>query len=193
MAEREQAQPAKLDYARPTLPLKTSWAGLVLLLLACALVLIIIPSWPSSNTAKETARRVRCASNLRTIGQAVVLYANGHDGQYPDSLGTILLNVPITADVLICESSSDSPAKGATTRAVVADLSNGSHSSYIYVGKGLTTSSTSSKTIVAYEPLNNHSGNGANVLYGDGHVEFLNAQPFKMVIASLAPATQSTQ
>src|SRR5215208_2865256 len=33
--------------------------------------------------AQETANRVRCASNLRQIGQAILLYSNENKGAYP--------------------------------------------------------------------------------------------------------------
>src|SRR5207253_10164014 len=35
------------------------------------------------NRAKETANRAKCASNLRQLGQAVVVYAGDNKGQYP--------------------------------------------------------------------------------------------------------------
>ena len=38
---------------------------------------------PSLNRARETANRVKCASNLRQIGQAILLYSNDNRGAYP--------------------------------------------------------------------------------------------------------------
>src|SRR5439155_1248438 len=35
------------------------------------------------NRAQETANRVRCASNLRAIGQAMLLYSNENRGAFP--------------------------------------------------------------------------------------------------------------
>ena len=35
------------------------------------------------NNADEIANRVRCASNLRQIGQAILLYSNENRGAYP--------------------------------------------------------------------------------------------------------------
>ena len=37
----------------------------------------------SRGGSRETANRVKCASNLRQIGQALLLYANDHQGAYP--------------------------------------------------------------------------------------------------------------
>ena len=36
-------------------------------------------------------------------------------------------------------------------------------------------------TVVAYEPLENHVGVGTNVLFGDGHVEFIDKQSWPKV------------
>jgi prepilin-type processing-associated H-X9-DG protein len=44
--------------------------------------------------------------------------------------------------------------------------------SYVYLGRGLTSSTVKPKDVVAYErPIDRTSG--ANVLFGDGHVEFV--------------------
>ena len=38
------------------------------------------------NRARETANRVKCASNLRQIGQAMLLYSNENRGAYPRTI-----------------------------------------------------------------------------------------------------------
>ncbi len=47
------------------------------------IALLISILLPSLNRARETANRVKCASNLRQIGQAILLYANENKGNYP--------------------------------------------------------------------------------------------------------------
>ena len=37
----------------------------------------------------ETSNRVKCASNLRQIGQAILLYSNDNKGAYPRTLADI--------------------------------------------------------------------------------------------------------
>src|SRR5690349_455101 len=37
----------------------------------------------ADNAAAERARRIKCASNLRQIGQALMLYANENKGAFP--------------------------------------------------------------------------------------------------------------
>jgi len=94
----------------------------------------------------------------------------------------------VTSDVFVCPSSADTPAPGATNQAQAPNLSNGGHLSYLYVGKAFTTRNIdpgSNTKVVAYEPMRNHRNDGTNVLYADGHVEFLAAAQAKSLIANL--------
>src|SRR6266481_1218580 len=53
---------------------------LVVIAIIAVLVSILIPAL---NAAKERANRVKCASNLRQIDNAMQIYANDNKGQYP--------------------------------------------------------------------------------------------------------------
>jgi prepilin-type processing-associated H-X9-DG protein len=149
-------------------------AGLVLGIVGTLFSCGIIPSilLPSLNRARETANRVKCASNLKQIGSAILLYSNENRGAYPPDLKTALATQDITSDVFVCPSSNDTPAPGADNKLQAANLGAGGHLSYVYVGAGLTNSA-SPDAVVVYEPTSNHNADGMNVLYGDGHVAFL--------------------
>jgi prepilin-type processing-associated H-X9-DG protein len=112
------------------------------------------------------------ASNLRCIGQAILLYTNDHRGEYPDSFQTILLNEDVTSAVFVSPARSETPAKGPTTQAIANQMAAGGHLSYIYLGRGLSGNTVKPNTIVAYEMIP-HAGGGTNVLFGDGHVEWV--------------------
>src|SRR4051794_35483530 len=107
----------KLDYDNPmhrqsqrpkNLRTVIGWSvGGLIALLVLAMVLV-----PNMGRAREPANRIKCASNLRQIGQAAYLYANGHGGQLPPDLATILESQNITADALVCASSDVEKATG---------------------------------------------------------------------------------
>ncbi len=121
------------------------------------------------------ANRVKCASNLRQIGKAIQLYANDNGGRYPDSLPVLLVTVDLSAHPLVCPASDDEPATGTNKEEILKQLTKPGHTSYVYLGKGMTTS-TPDDAVVAYEPLQNHDGDGGNVLYADGHAEWCDAK-----------------
>jgi prepilin-type processing-associated H-X9-DG protein len=154
-------------------------------------ILMISLMVPSLNRARETANRVKCASNMRQIGQALLLYAVENQGEYPPTLDELLLTQDITPHVFNCPTSAESPAPGETVEDQAANLSTGGHLSYVYLGSD-TGSSSAADQIILYEPLTNHNGDGTNVLYGDGHVEFMSAQTFQTELASTKKRYHST-
>ena len=166
-------QPTPLDYASPssnprhrTRPLTWVVASVVAALLLYSILT------PKYDYGRPIANRVKCGSNLRQIGQAISLYANENQGRYPDRLGDLIFQ-DIATTVFICPASNDeAAAPGPTTQASSANIHAGGHLSYIYLGKGLTGTQPATM-VIAYESLTNHANTGMNVLFGDGHVEFI--------------------
>jgi prepilin-type processing-associated H-X9-DG protein len=137
---------------------------------AAASVSILLPSL---NRAREQANRIKCASNERQIGQAILLYTNGGIGKYPPDLGELLKTQDLAVDAFICPDSgtkvpSDFAQMTKDQQAAWVD----EHSDYIYVGKDLTGDKSTAETVVLYEKRENHGRDGMNILFGDGHVEF---------------------
>lgn len=156
------------------------------------LLLLFSLLMPSLCRSSETANRVKCASNLRQIGQAILLYTQANGGAYPDTLEKLLLTQDITAEVFTCPSSNDEKALGDTPAEVASHLNERRHLSYIYLGSKFTKD-TPADTVVMYEYLIDHDEDGSNLLYADG-LEWENKQFIKDLIArgsTTAPTTNA--
>lgn len=128
---------------------------------------------PSLNRARETANRVKCASNQKQIGQALLLYANENRGKYPQNMGELLKTQDLTIDVFMCPSSNTSlpPDVGAGGVEAMAEWINEGNSDYIYNGAGKNNAAGPDEIIV-YEKPHNHDHEEMNMLFGNGRVEF---------------------
>lgn len=129
---------------------------------------------PSLNRARETANRVKSASNLKQIGVGILLYSNENKNQYPPSLAELVKTQDLPFPIF------DNPRGGNDLSQPPQDVFNDAdrlaqfvveNSDYIYVGAGLTNSANA-ETIVAYENPD-FVDDGINILFADGHVEFL--------------------
>ena len=134
--------------------------------------------------AIQASNRVKCASNLRQIGQAILLYSNDNNGSYPPTLDVLLTTEDITPEVFNCPSTKDTPAPGTTAQQQAPNLSKPGHLSYVYVGAAMDNKTVNQNAVVAYEPLTNHN-DGANFLWGDGHVSFVNKTQAQNILDQL--------
>ena len=125
---------------------------------------------PSLNRARETANRVKCGSNMRQIGQGILLYSNENRGKYPPDLGTLVKTEDLTAEVFTCPSGEKRAPRTFANKNDAAKWVN-ENSDYVYIGAG-KTSAIGADVIVLYEKPDAHGGQGMNMLFGDGHVEF---------------------
>ena len=128
---------------------------------------------PSMNRAQEMTNQMRSVSNLRQIGMCILLFSNENKGKYPDDLGELLKSQDVGMEVFVSprtETALPGNRVGMDAAAQAAWVNE--NSDYVYLGKGMTQG-VNPETVVAYEN-SDRVEDGINLLFGDGHVEFLN-------------------
>ena len=121
---------------------------------------------PSLSRARELAKRAVDSANLRGVGQSLAIYAHDNDGAFPPDLEALVVAGMCTPKQFI------NPSSGNVEPAC----------DYYYVvwscaeagqGEGVQVD-----WITAYSDPAFHAGEGANILYYDGHVEFVKEPQF---------------
>jgi len=133
---------------------------------------------PSLTRARMSANMVKSASNLRQIGQAMLLYANENKGKYPKTMGELLLTQDITIDVFVSPQSKTRAPRDKTKDEQALWVTNDCDYEYLGAGKN---SQTGADIILAYEKIR-PGMRGINMLYGDGHVEYINVQNARQIL-----------
>jgi prepilin-type processing-associated H-X9-DG protein len=133
---------------------------------------------PTDSQTAETARRAVCSANLRAIGQAIGAYASAYEGVYPPTLDTLVDVGFCSPDQLLNVPDRQSPH--------VAECD------YYYVSYATSPDEESDRNwILAYADPAHHAGEGANIMYIDGHVEFVREPHFTQQIESFSASYQS--
>lgn len=110
-------------------------------------------------------------SNLRQIGQGLLLYSIDH-GRLPPDLGTMAVDVDLHPSVFVCPTGAG-PSPPANfddlpREQKIAWINKNSH--YIYFADARINGPPD--TVIVHEKLDNHGREGINILYNDGHVEW---------------------
>ena len=125
---------------------------------------------PALNRAREQANRVKSAANLREIGQAAVIFANDQkDGAFPGSFAEMYKKQELTPDVFINPRTEHQVPPGLDRDQIGAWLDD--NCDYVWLGKG-RKNNLPADIVLAYEKPEGLS-DGINLLFADGHVEFM--------------------
>ena len=132
------------------------------------------------SAAKVSSVQQVCASNERAIGQALMIYADKHDKQFPPDLGSLVAETEMPAQVFLCPNAHKQlPGNWDQMNNDEKAAWVNSNASYAYLGKGMTMDAVTPETILLHDRQNRHQGAGMNLLYGDGHVAFVPVEQAK--------------
>lgn len=152
---------------------------------------------PVLSRARESARRTQCMSNIKQIGMGLIMYANensetfpsdtAYSGASPAMRGLNLLFDTYVSDNKFFNCPSDTTVTDATNAGMSPSTSGGTEAftstqcSYGY-DRSHTPADAADVALLADRPpatpsaiasSANHNGRGQNVVYVDGHVEFV--------------------
>ena len=129
--------------------------------------------------------QVKCRSNLRQIGLAVLMYV--HDGgHWPTSraeLARMATVLDVTPDMFVCPASAHERAPGTQPAEWSAAIDDDRYFSYVVSPRPLSPPDSVGR-VMMYEPLDQHS-DGMNLLYDDGHVEWLDRPVAEQWLATI--------
>jgi hypothetical protein len=167
---------------------KGAWRVFIILsavLVATPLVCIPLHHY-STEVRLDRIQQRTCSRRLGEVGRALAAYASANGGQYPDRLSMLYTSGYAEYQALTC----DSRREAMTMEEFLDGLDDPGHrhSNFVYIGKGLT-SAVAPTSVMIYEHLKNHRGDGINVLYADGTVSWLDDDAAAALIATLPPST----
>lgn len=123
----------------------------------------LAPAPQAQFSSPEEGKRAFCQNRLKQLGMGCKLYASEHNDRFPDTLEAVYPEYMPDQDNFRCPGATRPPA----TSADAAKLSD-----YELVA-GLTDKSPANTVLIREKSTANHTPAGRNVLYVDGHVEFL--------------------
>ena len=132
--------------------------------LAIVLVIVVGSTMLHLHTKRERSRRISCVGNLVNIGLGLKMYAGDHgdDYRYPDSLAAVSPYIAGQVKLFICPSHSSHACSMQEVE---------SWGDYLYFN-GFSEHSPPDSIIMMCRP-GNHGDKGVNVLFGDGHCQWI--------------------
>lgn len=123
---------------------------------------------PALSQVRELSKRLVCAANLKGIGTSMKIYEFDNPSAGRLTLQDLVDRGDIMSEQLIC-------------------LSNEfGNANYVLVSPVKDVpDALPPRTVMLYEPKSNHGDEGGNILFADGHVEFVKSPEYDSLIAAI--------
>lgn len=137
---------------------------------------------PALSRARGEARKASCKSNLKQIGLCCKMYAQDHNDRWPEKLSELHPMYAGNVAIFSCPQ---------TNVTIESPDEIDSKTSYVLVASGMDDAEAS-RGVAVYEKAGIHKG-GSNVLFGDGHVEWVQAPRLAQLIGGQPKAFEGVQ
>ncbi len=148
--------------------------------MVAAMALATAAALPAIGNARDQAKRVTDAVNLKAIGTSFAIYAASNANQSPEDIAHLVANDALDPRFLV------SPRIGTVALVMTPELHKlatddfpkfadqvALHCDYIYIAKEMSMlRGNASALIIAYDKPNPALSDGINAVFLDGHVEF---------------------
>ena len=153
-------------------------AGIVVPVVAGVFMLPVLLgiTMPALARTRHMAFRMTCATNVRDLGKAMMLYANDYDDKFPTSskwCDLLVEHQEVNRMTFRCQGATEGPCNYAMNKDAAGLGPSALHDVVL-----LFETSPGWNQAGGAESLttDNHQGDGCNVLFVDGHVEFVRMQ-----------------
>ena len=136
---------------------------------------LIIFLWIGSRP-RSIAYRMPCGTNLSNIGRAMLIYAQDHNGRYPEPsqwCDLLLKSGEITEKQLKCSANKNKNVRCTYAMNPNCEFNSPPDTVLVFETEGGWNQFGGFELLT----INNHNGNGCNILHNDAHVSFENVTP----------------
>jgi prepilin-type processing-associated H-X9-DG protein len=135
--------------------IRRGWRGVIATLAVVGVLLLLAAMLlPALSHSREKGRTAISMSNLKQIGLGLAMFAEQHEGKLPATIDELVPSLITNGRVLL-------------------DVQSGEK--FVYIGAGRTWQEGGGDNVVAYSPVDM---NGRNVLFSDGHVQWISSSQF---------------
>jgi prepilin-type processing-associated H-X9-DG protein len=131
---------------------------------------------PALAEVRRMAYRVTCGSNLQGLSRAMTVYISENDGNFPEGdkwCDLLMENAYVSPKQFICKGAMEGPSNYALNKNVLKLGSNAPPDMVLLFESPPGWNQVGGLELLT---LDNHYGEGCNVAFVDGHVEFVKAE-----------------